>query len=68
MNALAVSIVGGEINAVEPPYTSRFHGTADLPASIADELGWLKEGVADAREEFEGMFGRDVNVDVEVLP
>ena len=68
MNALIESIVGGEINVVEPPYTLRIRGTADLPPGVAEELGWLKDGVADGREEFQEREGRDVDVDVELLP
>ena len=68
MNALTESIVWGEINAVEPPYTLRVRGTANLPPGVAEELGWLEEDGASARQDFYGMFGRDVDVDVELLP
>ena len=68
MNALTESIVWGEINAVEPPYTLRICGTASLSPGVAEELGWLKEDVANARQDFYGTFGRDVDVDVELLP
>ena len=67
MNALTESIVWGEINAVEPPYTLRVQGTADLPAGIAEELGWLKEGVENAREAFKAIKGYDIDVEVELL-
>ena len=68
MNALTESIVWGEINAVEPPYVLRIHGTATLPPDVAEELGWLKEGVTDGRAEFNVRRGHDVDVDVELLP
>ena len=68
MNALTESIVWGEINAVEPPYTLRIRGTANLPPGVTEELGWLGPGVANARDDFHGLFGRDVDVDVELLP
>ena len=41
-------------------------GTADLPSGVAEEVGWLKQGGADGREEFQEWEGRDV--DVELLP
>ena len=66
MNALTESIICGEINAVEPPYTLRIFGTANLPPRVAEELGWLKEDVADGREVVQERHGRDV--DVELLP
>ena len=66
MNALTESIVWGEIDAVEPPYTLWIRVTADLPPGVAEELGWLKQGVADGREEFREREGRDV--DVKLLP
>ena len=68
MNALIESIVGGEINVVEPPYTLRIRGTTNLPTGVAEKLDYLREGVADAREESHEIFGRDVDVDVELLP
>ena len=66
MNALTETIVWGEIDAVEPPYTLWIRGTAYLPPDVAEELGWLKEGVADGREAFQEREARDV--DVELLP
>ena len=68
MNALLESIIWGEINAVDPPFTLRIRGTANLPAGVAEELGWLKEGVEDGREEFEVRKGHGVDVGVELLP
>ena len=66
VNALTESIVWGEINAVEPPFTLRIHGVAHLPDSVAEEIGWLKEDVCKARIAFKSMKGRDVEVAVEL--
>ncbi len=68
MNALIESIIWGDINAVDPPYTLRIRGTANLPPDVAEELGWLKEGVEEGREEFAVRKGHDIDVDVELLP
>ena len=68
MNALTESIVWGEINTVEPPYTLRIRGTANVPPDVAEELSWLEEDVANAREEFQERRGHDVDMDVELLP
>ncbi len=68
MNAFTESIGWGEINTVEPAYTLRIRGAANLPPAVAEELGWLKEGVTDGRAEFNVRCGRDVDVDVAFLP
>ncbi len=67
VNALTESMVWGEINAIEPPYTLRIHGTENIPADLVEELGWLKEDVARAREEFRSIKGCDVDVEVEII-
>ena len=68
VNALTESIVWGGINAIEPPYLLRIRGTANLPPDVAEELGWLREDVAKHRAEFRMRKGRDVDVEVQLLP
>ena len=68
MNALTESIVWGEIDAVQPSYLLRIHGTANLPPDVAEVSGWLREGVTDGGAEFSVGGGHDVDVDVGLLP
>ena len=67
VNALTESMVWGEINALEPPYTLRILGAAKLSADLVEELNWLKEGVQEARADMRSREGQDVDVDVEII-
>ena len=68
VNALTESMVWGEINAVEPPYTVRIVSMKDPPPDVQQELTWTAEGVAKARKDFKSRKGHDVDVNFELVP
>jgi RNAse (barnase) inhibitor barstar len=51
LDALWDSLIGGDINAVNPPFRVRFIGTANLPADCQRVLEGFAEIVADARDQ-----------------
>jgi RNAse (barnase) inhibitor barstar len=45
VDAFIDSMVCGDINKVEPPYTIRIKNTKSLPADILDEINYLKNAL-----------------------
>jgi len=45
VNALVDSIVYGDINAVDPPFTVRIHGWTRAPADAVREIEWAMEDI-----------------------
>ena len=66
--ALIDSMIWGEINAIEPPYTVRIVGTQKLPTNVRDEIKYIQEALARAREEFRTSQGHDIEVNFEIKP
>ena len=67
-DAFADSMIWGGMNAVEPPYTVRISGTANLPDDIKTEILEFAHSLREARAEYKATRGNDVEVNVEVLP
>ena len=68
LNALTESMVWGEINTIEPPYTVQIVATKNLSPEIQEELTWAAEDLAEARKDFKSRKGHDVDVNFELVP
>lgn len=55
------------INQIHPPYIIRIHGAKSLSKDVLDEVGLLKQSVAEARAESVSRRGRDVNINIELV-
>jgi hypothetical protein len=62
INALVDSMIWGEINRIEPPYTIQIHGVEQLPGDVRDHVELAKNALLEARAEFRVMRDRDVEV------
>lgn len=68
INAAVDSIVWGGINGVQPPYTIRVIGAANLPAEIRQEVELLAKVIAEHRKDHQRWRKKDVEVAVELVP
>jgi hypothetical protein len=65
-NAAIDSIVWGGINGVEPPYTIKVIGSADLSPEIRQEIESLAQSIAEQREDHRRRHKKDVEVALEL--
>jgi RNAse (barnase) inhibitor barstar len=65
INALVDSMIWGGINKVEPPYTIRIRGVAQLPKGVRDHVELARSTLQKGRAEFRGRKGHDVQVQFE---
>jgi RNAse (barnase) inhibitor barstar len=68
LNALIDSMVGGGVNAVEPPYEIRVSGAENLSKDIRAEIDAVKQALANARAERRASGGRDMEIQFEITP
>ena len=66
VNALVDSMIYGDINHVEPPYTIRIRGVDSLPDKIAKELKFAKKVIEAARLDQRNTTGVDSDVEFEL--
>lgn len=66
IDAMIDSMIWGEINEVEPPYTVRLVNTRQLPKEIRDEIELLKQELETARLDHRDREGRDVQANFEI--
>lgn len=55
-----------ETNAVNPPYVVRIANMALVPAAVREEIGMVRDCLAESRQEFRARMGRDVEVSFEL--
>jgi len=67
LNALTESMIWGEINKVEAPYTVRIHAARNLPESVRSYIDLTQHELAEARADFRARRGRDVDVKLEII-
>ncbi len=67
IDAMIDSMIWGEINAVEPPYTVQIRNLRKASRDIVDEIELLKRCIADGRAEFHARKGQDIEVKFELL-
>jgi hypothetical protein len=68
LDAVIDSMIWGQINAVEPPYTIRILGTQELTEDVRDELEAVKLALEEARGEFRTRRGHDAEIAFEITP
>jgi hypothetical protein len=68
INALIDSMIWGGINEVAPPYTIRVLHLGRSPKDVTEEVELAKHALAEARVEYRGRRGRDVDVRLEIIP
>ena len=66
IDAMINSMIWGEINEVEPPYTIRLVNTRRLPKEIRDEIELLKQELEKARLDHRDREGHDVQANFEI--
>ncbi len=62
--ALNDSMIWGEINAVDPPYTVRITATGPVPDEVICGIKQVRQCLAEARDEFNARRGHDVEVEL----
>jgi RNAse (barnase) inhibitor barstar len=67
-NALNDSVIWGGINAVNPPLMIRVRGLEDVPEAVVDEVKLAKRGLDEGREDFRAQHGRDIEVQLQIVP
>ena len=67
-NALNDSVIWGGINEVNPPLMIRVHHLSAVPEAVANEVGWAKRGIDLGREDFRTQNGRDIEVELQMVP
>jgi hypothetical protein len=67
-NALNDSVIWGGINAVNPPLTILVRGLEDAPRTVVDEVKVAKLGLDLGREDFRAQHGRDIDVQLQIVP
>lgn len=67
-NALNDSMIWGGINAINPPLTIRVGGLEGAPKTIVDEVKVAKLGLDLGREDFRAQHGRDIDVQLQIVP
>ena len=55
LNALRDSVIGGDINGVEPPYKVMIKNESQIPGELADFSEGVKEVLIDANREIRGI-------------
>jgi len=68
INALVDSMIWGGINKVDPPYTVRIRGTAQLSRDVRNHVELAKTALGKARSEFRVRKGRDAQVEFAIYP
>lgn len=66
VDAMIDSMIWGEINDIEPPYTVRLINTAGLPKEIRQYLETLREALAEARLDRRNREGHDIEVNFQI--
>ena len=61
------SMVWGGMNSVEPPYTVRISGTAELPTDVMSAIAEVSEAIQDGRRDHIARKGTDVDVSIEIV-
>jgi hypothetical protein len=59
------SMIWGEINRAEEPYTISIRGASTLSKQVHDEIEMSKQDLSKARAEFRRVRGREVEVYLE---
>lgn len=67
VNALIDSIVWGDINAINPPYTICIFGVAALSDDLREHIEHLQKAISEHRSEFRAQRGYDVEVGIEIM-
>ena len=67
-NALNGSVVGGGINAVNPPFTIRVRGLEGAPEAVVGSVKLVKRGIDEGPEDFRAQNGRDIDVQLQIVP
>lgn len=67
-NALNDSVIWGGINAVNPPLTIRVRRLSLVPEAVLEEVRWAKQGIDLGREDFRTQNGRDIEVQLLIVP
>ena len=67
INALIDSIVGGNMNSLEPPYVILISNTAHLDKADRDHLAQARFYLAKARAETREEWGTDADVTIEIV-
>jgi hypothetical protein len=67
-NALVDSMVWGDINSLEPPYTVRVSGLEFVPREVRDEVELVKLDLDEAGRHFHHQKGRSAEVTFEISP
>ena len=62
VNALVESMIWGDINDLEPPYSVEIYSTKNIPEDAMQELNWTIESFNKAKAEFNIRMGRDIDV------
>jgi hypothetical protein len=68
IDALLDSIIWGGMNEMDPPYTIRIQKTKNLTKDVLDEIELLKQCLLEARAESITRRGRDVDVNIVIVP
>ena len=66
INALIDSMIGGEINGVDPPYVIVISGTSSIDRTIVDHIVTVKEFLAETREQVREEWGNHVDALIEI--
>ena len=66
IDAMIDSMIWGEVNDVEPPYTIRLVNTAGLPKEIREYIKALREALVEARANRRAQEGHDADVNFEI--
>ena len=65
--AITDSMIGGEINAVEPPYVVKIHNLAGRSASVIEEVEYAEGAIARAREDWLARYDESVDAYLEII-
>jgi hypothetical protein len=66
-DALIDSMIWGGINAVDPPYTIKISGTAELPRDVYNHVELVREELAEGRKDYQNRRNNDVEVAIEIV-
>jgi RNAse (barnase) inhibitor barstar len=67
-NALNDSVIWGGINAVNPPLMIRVCSVEDAPQAVVDAVKLAKRALDEGREDFRAQHGRDIDVELQIMP
>ena len=65
--AIADSMIAGEINAVEPPYVVRIHNLARQPDDVVEEVECAEGAIARERADWLARHGGRVEVCLDIV-